>query len=291
MERSGRLVRLSIAAVLGGIVTFTLLLPGIYVLRLAHPGCDQSPEPLSDQSPPEEHWIPIRDGRLLRIWYYPPKNGAVIMTFGGLGGSLGNALPPVGFLLDHGYGVVQVDQRGCAQPAAAVSLGANEEQDAESVIDFLDSQPDVRNIGAFGFSMGGVTAIRSAARNHRIAAVVAEGGYYNLGDDFIETRSRLPILERIFLYIVAGEFWLYHGINPWLISPVDDLPQISPRPVFLIYGENEVESGHAMQQFQAAHDPKKLWIVPGGAHGTNSSVVPEQYQKSVLEFLDQYLLP
>jgi pimeloyl-ACP methyl ester carboxylesterase len=291
MGRLGRLARLLIAAAVLAVLLVLLLLAGIYVFGLAHPVCNHSPAPLSKQPLPEEHWIQTNERRSLHIWYYPPRNGAVIVALGGWGGSLGDTLPPVGFLLEQGYGVVQVDQRGCSQPPAAVTLGAKEEQDIEAVIEFLESQSDVKTIGAFGFSMGGVTAIRAAARNLEIAAVVAEGGYYNLGDDFVETGSRLPLTERIFLYTVATIYWIYHGVNPWQVSPIDDLPKISPRPVFLIYGEKEVASGHALEQYQAASDPKKLWIVPGGAHGSNAEVAPAEYQAAILDFFNQNLLP
>lgn len=291
MWRLTRLVGLIIAVAVWVFLIINIFLAGQYVLSLAHPVCIHSPKPLSYRPSPEEHWIPTGEGRLLRIWYYPPSNGAVIITMGGLGGALGDSLPPVDFLIDHGYGVVQVDQRGCSHPPAAVTLGAKEEQDTEAVIEFLESQSDVKTLGGFGFSMGGVTAIRAAARHPEIAAVVAEGGYYNLGDDFVEKGSRLPLTERTFLYTVAGIYWLYHRVNPWQVSPIDDLPEISPRPVFLIYGENEVASGHALEQYQAASDPKQLWIVPGGAHGSNAEVAPAEYQAAILDFFNQYLLP
>ena len=291
MSRFSRLVGVLIAVAVGVFLLINIFLAGQYVFTLAHPVCIISPKSLSNRPSPEEHWIPIGEGQQLRTWYYPPSNGAVIITLGGMSGALGDTLPPVEFLLEHGYGVVQVDQRGCSRPPAAVTLGAKEVSDVSAVIDFLNSHKDVRRVAAFGFSMGSVTAIRAAARHPEIAAVVAEGGYYNLGDDFVEAGSRLPLTERIFLYTVAAIYWIYHGVNPWQVSPIDDLPKISPRPVFLIYGENEVASSQALEQYQAAGDPKKLWIVTGGAHGSNALVAPAEYRAAILDFFNQNLLP
>jgi fermentation-respiration switch protein FrsA (DUF1100 family) len=163
-------------------------------------------------------------------------------------------------------------------------LGHTEVLDAAAGLEFLADQPDVNRIGAMGFSMGGVTAIRTTARHPEIMAVVAEGGYYNLGDHIVnpENPSSLPL--RVFLYSIAAFYWLQTGINPWTVSPIDDLPHINPRPVMLIYGEHELSAGRGDLQYAAAREPKALWIVPGGTHGTNHIASPKEYQSHVLDF-------
>jgi len=231
-----------------------------------------------------------QDGLDIRAWYYPPQNGAVLLALDGPGGSLGGGLPPVAFLVERGYGALQFDSRACAQPMSAVTLGGKEILDVRAGLDFLLTQPEVERIGAYGFSMGGVTAIRSAARYPEIGAIVAEGGFHNLGIDFIEPARHKPITENLMLYAIAGTFWVNTGVNPWQISPIDDLPRISPRPVLLIYGEYELASGRGRAQYNAAGEPKELWVVPGGGHGRNHLAAPGEYQQRVLDFFDQYLL-
>ena len=170
-------------------------------------------------------------------------------------------------------------------------MGMEEFQDIEAGLAYLNTKTDVKRIGIFGFSMGGVTAIRTAARNPEIAAVVAEGGYHNMGDNIIKPDKHKSVFENAFLYTIAGMLWIYSGVNPWQVSPVDDLASISPRPVFLIYGEHEAESGHAQEQYDAALPPKHLWIVPGGSHGSNYGVAPEIYEAKILDFFNRTLLP
>jgi fermentation-respiration switch protein FrsA (DUF1100 family) len=89
---------------------------------------------------------------------------------------------------------------------------------------------------------------------------------------------------------VAASYWLQSGTNPWQVSPIDDLPAISPRPILLIYGESEIASGRAYDQFAAASQPKELWVVPGGDHGRNYAQSPAEYEQRVLAFFDRYLL-
>jgi dipeptidyl aminopeptidase/acylaminoacyl peptidase len=260
-----------------------------YVGALTHPGCIANPLPILGLPAPVEAALTIEAESKIRAWYYPPKNGAAILALGGPGGALGNSLPPVEFLIRQGYGVLQIDSRACAEPPTRVTLGAREVEEAAAGLDFLLSQEEVEYIGAFGFSMGGVTAIRAAARHPEIEAVAAEGGYFNLGADFIEPEIHSPLPLKVLLYTVAGSFWLQSGQNPWEVSPIDDLPNVSPRPVLLIYGQNELDDSHAQAHYAAARQPKTLWVVPGGSHGKNYQKAPEEYRQRVLEFFDHNL--
>lgn len=288
-----RITRLAVFTLIISLLFYlvaNLSFAGLYISALTHPGCNPTPAPIPNISPPEEHILLTADGLRIRSWYYPPQNGVVLLALGGPGGSLGQNLPPAGFLLHSGFGLIQIDSRACAQPAAAVTLGANELMDAEAALTFLRSRPEVEQIGAYGFSMGGVTAIRTAARHREIAGVVAEGGYFNMGKDFVEPEKSKPLYLSVFLYTVAGLFRCQYGINPWEISPVDDLPRINPRPVLLIYGEYELNDGHGDIQFAAAKEPRQLWIVPGSTHGTNYLVAQQEYERRVLEFFNLALV-
>jgi fermentation-respiration switch protein FrsA (DUF1100 family) len=282
-----RLVRLAQFALVIAILAYLAVdatLAWMYVHALTHPGCPSQPSQIPGVPAPEEYWLETHDGLRLRAWYYPSRNGAAIIALGGMGGALGKNLPPVEFLIREGFGVLQMDSRACARPAAVVTLGAEEAQDAAVALSFLAGRSEVKRIGAFGFSMGASAAVRAGARHEEIAAVVAEGGYFNLGNDFVEPDSRITIVRRAFLYTIAGAYWLQSGVNPWKVSPIEDIASISPRPVLLIYGEAEAESGRALAQFAAARDPKALWIVPGGAHGSNHATSPGEYERRVTEF-------
>jgi fermentation-respiration switch protein FrsA (DUF1100 family) len=43
--------------------------------------------------------------------------------------------------------------------------------------------------------------------------------------------------------------------------------------------------------FAAAPEPKRLWIVPGAAHGDFQAASPAEYRRQVLDFLDWSLVP
>ena len=291
-SRIFRLIRFGVITLIGAILAADVGLSWSYMYRLTHPGCVSAPALNGGLPQPEEHQLETSDGLRTRAWYYPAKNGAAVVALGGLQGALGGNLPPVAFLVEEGYGVLQIDSRACATPAAAVTLGYAEVTGAAAGVDFLLSRPEVDpgRIGVMGFSMGGVTAIRAAARHPQIAAIVAEGGYFNLGRHLTGNRGNEPIPMRALRYSIAAAYLLQAGENPWQVSPIDDLPTISPRAVLLIYGEDELLGGGGDLQFSAAREPKELWVVPGGSHGRNYLVAKEAYEARVLDFFKRNLL-
>lgn len=262
-------------------------LAGLFIIAFTYPVCNPNPPPIQSLPAPREEELHTADGLVLRAWYYPTRNGAAIMALDGPHGALGQSVPPVDFLVNAGYGVLQIDTRSCARPRAPVTLGGREVLDAAAGLTFLKSQPEIKKIGIFGFSMGGATAIRAAARHEEISAVVAEGGYANLGYHLASPYPTKSAPLRALRYSIAGLYQISTGENPWEISPIDDLPEVSPRPIFLIYGSLEEENGRAREQFAAAREPKTLWIVPGGYHGANHLVAPREYQRRVLGFFNQ----
>jgi len=273
----------------------TLFLAGVFyvggswalVNRLISPPCYPN-EPLKgDWLDPQVVWIENQAGLKLEVWIYPSRNGAVVIALGGSGGA---ARQPVNFLLEEGYGIVEIRERSCSRPPGKVTLGFQEASDAEAIMQYIMHNIDVNpnKIGALGFSMQGAAAIQFAAQNPNVRAVIAEGGYGNLGRMFSEAGDGR--LAQPFLWGMQAWFQALTGVDPWQSSPVDVIGEISPNAVFLIYGEHEVHGAHPWEQYEAAGEPKQIWIVPGGSHGRNYALDPEGYRARVLAFFEKFLL-
>lgn len=210
----------------------------------------------------------------------------------GIGQARDGMLDQGAMLARHGYGVLLTDPRLCAAPDAAFTAGYAEVDDVAGALAFVQAQSEVdsNRIGALGFSVGGATAIFSAAQLEGIRAVVSEGNFYNLGDDIADTGGNNSLLESFYTQAILFFYRRQTGVDACLISPIHAIGQISPRPVLLIFGEHEVASGHAREQFAAAGGPKSLWVVPGVGHGGYIQTWPEEYEGRVISFFDEALL-
>src|SRR3990172_8916475 len=94
-----RLAAIILLAFLAIYLAANLGLAGVYTYALTHPGCEPAPKRLAGLPEPEVIWLTSADGRSLEAWYYPGRNGAAILVAGGMGGALGDSLPPVEFLV------------------------------------------------------------------------------------------------------------------------------------------------------------------------------------------------
>ncbi|MGK9148217.1 alpha/beta fold hydrolase [Plantibacter flavus] len=95
--------------------------------------------------------------------------------------------------LDRGYDVLAFD--GPGQGSVLVEQGVHLRPDWENVVtpvvDWLLEQPSVdpERIALIGLSLGGYLAPRAASGEHRLAACIADSGFYDLFDAAI---SRIP---------------------------------------------------------------------------------------------------
>jgi pimeloyl-ACP methyl ester carboxylesterase len=293
-EKAWRLAAAAVTGILLGLGSVTLLLSSRYVAALTGYTCSPTglrPEDLALVARPIT--FPADGGLTLSGSYVPPENGAVVILLEGIGA--GGGLWAEGQMLaSHGYGLLAFDWRGCgASDPAQHTLGFRETDDLLAAVDYLSHEPGVGAIGVLGFSMGGAVAIRGAAVEPRIRAVVAMGGYHNLEDEIYGAGDEHPLLSAVLEREVAWLFQQRTGVDfDEVAQPVDAVAMLSPRPVLLIYGELEEAlppaSGRLL--FQAAGEPKELWIVPGVGHGGYLHAQSGEFERRVVRFFAGALL-
>lgn len=292
-----RLTRLALVAAgtgaAGTLIGLWLLASAAYAHAITHPGCGETGLTPADLGLADAQDITYssHDGLTLRAWYLPPQNGAVIILLPGLGGARDGMVREGAILARHGYGLLLTDMRSCGHPEGEATLGYREAADLKEAVTWAQTQPDVVHLGVLGYSLGGVTAILGAAQDPRVEAVVAEGGFYDLAADIANegSQNRLweDLLHRAILFFLRQET----GIDPHAISPISVIGQISPRPLLLIYGEQEVVQTRPQEQLARAGEPKDLWIVPGGWHGGYLYIAPEEWERRVVAFFDEAFAP
>jgi uncharacterized protein len=235
--------------------------------------------------PHQEIELTTKDGVKLAAWYTPPGNGSVILVAHGY-----NANRPeniYAMFAQHGYGVLAWDFRAHGQSGGdTCSLGYYEQLDVEAALDFVLSQPDIKHIGAWGGSMGAVTVILTAAKRPEIEAVVSDSAFPSL-EDVMRLNTPIKIMQPFVLFF--GD-WL-SGAHIDQVRPVDLIGKISPRGVFVIDGWHgeAVAMNSPYRLFDAAGEPKQLWVEDGVPHLMMYGNDPAGYEKRVIGFFDEYL--
>ena len=239
-------------------------------------------------APHEDVSFTTSDGLRLEGWYVPSKNRAAVIAFPGRRGPQRQTR----MLVRHGYGVLLFDRRGEGASEGDPNIfGWAGARDLKAAIAFLQSRPDVdrQRIGGIGLSVGGEMLLDAAAQTTDLAAVVSEGAGIRSVREAIGLGWGKPLEITVSAMATVGTALFANDLPPPSLE--DLVPRIAPRPVFFIYathgqgGEDLNPNFHA-----AAREPKELWEIKVGKHTGGIEVVPAEYERRVVEFLDRALL-
>lgn len=246
------------------------------------------------------HWREVsfesEDGLTLAGWYVEPENGATVILVHGLGSNRDEMLEDTSLLVAAGYGALLFDLRNSgASEGDLTTLGYLEVLDVGGALAFVQAQPDSdpERLGLLGHSMGGATAILAAARYPQVKAVVAQSTFTSVADNVrhsVETLFGLPAFPFVPLVVWFGE--RESGVDIGQVSPVDAIGTLGPRAVLLVHGELDplIPVENARRLYEAASEPKELYLIPNADHGGFLQAQPEEYPQRMIGFFDRHLL-
>jgi fermentation-respiration switch protein FrsA (DUF1100 family) len=225
----------------------------------------------------------------------PGDNHAVILAQHGYKSNRGEMLNETAMLRRHGYGVLITSTRAHdMSDGTLITFGVNEMRDLEAWYQFALRQPgvDPERIGIIGNSMGGSLAIEFAAKTPGIGAVVTNSAFSSINDT-IETSIRFFTGLPPFPFAPLMAFWAKQetGVDIQRIDAKRWIGQISPRPILVMQGGADVviSPDNGKRLFEAARDPKSFWFDPRVPHAAFDVALPEEYERRVVGFFDQYL--
>jgi uncharacterized protein len=250
--------------------------------------------PAAAQLPYEDVQFPSRDGEAsISGWYIPSTDHtrAVILVHGRNASRTdlfeGKSIDLASALNKAGFSVMMLDLRGHGESSdGRFSYGLNERYDVLGAVDWLVKrgyQPG--KIGVMGISLGSSAAIGAAANDDRIGALVSDSGFAEIYP-LIESRwveeSDLPM---IFLYSTRLMIWLKYGYDIGSSRPVEDIVNVSTRPVLLMHCLNDelIPYDH-VKQLQAADSSAELWTIPACKHGMSYAADPAGYENHLIDF-------
>lgn len=234
-------------------------------------GTDEPPEGMAE----EVTFTSAGDAIRISGWFFATGSGTAAPTIvlcHGIWTGRRECLPLALRFWAAGYNVLCFDFRAHGMSGGRfTSVGHHETNDVLGAVAYLKTRAEVdtSRIGVVGFSMGAAASIQAAARCPDIAALVADSAYATFLD---AARYSFRVVTRVPHFPIASVAmhwakWIVH-VDATRLRPVDVVGRIAPRPILITHGEMDeiVPVRHAASLFQAADEPKELWLVPGAHH-------------------------
>ncbi len=286
------------------LIFLVLAIPVLVIAAIAWLGSNY----LLARRPPDEADSPVRhglaagaaefrsgDGLMLRGWYIPAENSVkTIIVCSGANGSLDADVPVLPWLHEAGYNVLLFDWRAHGQSEGnVVTLGFNERYDLIAAVQFAKARGAER-VGVLGFSMGGTVAIATAAVYEDINAVAADSPFV-----FVLSAVAGGLIERgmpeglsfLLARLFVTTACLRTQLNLFDIDLARWIKRVAPRPLLLIFGEQDVIIPHSEVDMICARagEPTEVWRVPEAAHRDSHVRQPDEYRRRILEFFAKSL--
>jgi pimeloyl-ACP methyl ester carboxylesterase len=201
--------------------------------------------------------------------------GGVVLYLHGNGSNVGANVEHANRFHRLGLSVFAIDYRGYGKSQGDFPSESQVYEDAQLAWDYLVKQRGVNpnQIYIYGHSLGGAIAIDLAVHHPEAAGLIVEGS-------FTSTRAMVDFQK--------GLFWLF-PIDLLLTQRFDSVSKVDrlQMPVLFIHGtaDNVVPVEMSKKLFDAAPEPKQLYIVPGGGHNNVAQIGGAEYLQIVSQFL------
>lgn len=251
-----------------------------------YPRHDLLYDPAQFNLDPKDLWI--KDGDLqIHAWYFKANQNeknlskGTFVFFHGNAENLTSHYLSLAWILDYNYDYLIFDYPGYGQSAGKPSPQSTVES-GKLVLKWVHDNIDSRPLFVYGNSLGGIISLRTAE----------------------EVKNQIPIKMLIIdssfnSYKKVGRRALSRSWITWLIQPLayvllsdryapSDLSQLAPIPLLFIHGQKDkaVESVFSEEMFAEASQPKELWLIPNGTHGSTFYINKGDYRAKMINFIE-----
>jgi alpha-beta hydrolase superfamily lysophospholipase len=196
----------------------------------------------------------------------------------------------------HGWNVAVLDSRGYGQSGGAfATFGGYEARDIGLWLDSLSERIARASLGVslrpvlWGRSMGAAIAVRAAAEDHRLIALVLESPMVDLETSMsIVLRNRTLPCSKLLARLITGRATKLAGVPIHRPRPIDSAPQIAC-PTLIVHGTNDtlvsIDEAHRLAR---AFGSLPQWIeVPDARHTDVIDKGGEPLLDRIAGFLDE----
>lgn len=236
--------------------------------------------------------FPSESGSLIRGWFLPGRPGAdTIILMHGVRASRLDMLERARFLSRAGYSVLLFDFQAHGESAGKqITFGFLESRDAQAAVKFVRAEAPQEKVGIIAVSMGGAAALL-AAPPLSVDAIVLEQVYPTL-DQAISDRisMRLGPWSTVLAPLLSWQLRPRLGVRAEALRPLAHAGKISAPKLFIGGTEDQHTTPQEMRKlFDAAAEPKELWMVPKAKHVDLCRFGQLEYQARVRKFFARHL--
>jgi dipeptidyl aminopeptidase/acylaminoacyl peptidase len=231
-------------------------------------------------------------GAIIHGWFIPGKRGAgAIVLMHGVRANRLSMLDRSRFLSQAGYSVLLFDFQAHGESTGEhITFGYLESRDAQAAVSFLRAAAQNERIGLIGVSMGGAATLL-VSPPLEVNAMVLEMVYPTLNQAISNRLTmRLGGWASALTPLLAWQLKPRLGIDAEVLRPIDHVGKISIPKLFIVGAEDRHTTiEESRQLFNAASEPKELWVVEGAKHVDLYPASRTDYEHRVLDFFKQYL--
>ncbi len=223
-------------------------------------------------------------------WYVAGTRPQAMILVHGVNANRQAMMAETRILAETGYHLLLFDLRGHGNSGQAkLTYGYNEARDVLAAVEYLDSLPDIEQIGILGNSLGGSAVAHAAAEDSRLQAVIVQSSFTSLSHGIDDAFNKMALLpEWPFQPLIIGVAEWRTGVRVGQVDSAAALSRVAPRPVLIIHGTRDdmFPLAHAERLYAAAQEPKTLWLVEGLGHVNVAAVDADAFKLRVLPFLE-----
>ena len=270
---------------------FTTVLAGVVLLMLSgctgyffQPKKEFAHDPVLDRFNVEDVYFKTPDGLTLHGWLLRPrqKSRGTILFLHGNYGNVSVQVNGILWLVNEGYTVFAFDYRGYGRSEGSPTV-EGVHADAEAALEYALSIQGDGKFFIFGQSLGGAIAVYTVANfrhKERISALAVESAFSSYRLIAREKAAEIlvtSLLKYPISYLVNDDY-----------SPVKWAAGVGPVPLLIMHGVKDpvVGTHHAALIYEAAGQPKELWITE--PHGHVYSFADTSVRTRFLEFLSRF---
>jgi len=195
------------------------------------------------------------------------------------------------FLFHEGYSVLLFDFQAHGESIGKqITFGYLESRDATAAVNFVHQRLPVEKIGVIGVSLGAASALL-AEPPLPVNAMVLESSYPTIYQA-VEDRMTIHFgwLGKLATPLLTCQLKPRLGFGADDLRPIQQARQ-NHTPKFFIAGtvDRDTTLPESQALFDAAAEPKQLWLVGNAAHVDMHAFARTEYEEHILTFLAKNL--